>query len=154
MNATADPLQTLRPLHLPEPISWWPPAPGWWLVALLTLLLLLLLLYWWRRNTIRRAALAELRLLQRSGGEPHQRLSTLALLLRRYAIACHPDKGVAGLTGEAWLEFLDANGGGEAFQQGDGRQLLDAPFQRSVEINDAALQRLVSRWIRHNRVAR
>jgi len=28
-----DPLAPLRPLHLPDQIGWWPPAPGWWLLA-------------------------------------------------------------------------------------------------------------------------
>ena len=23
---------TLRDIHLPEPISWWPIAPGWWII--------------------------------------------------------------------------------------------------------------------------
>ncbi|MES9898115.1 MAG: DUF4381 domain-containing protein [Sedimenticola sp.] len=154
MNTTTDPLQSLRPLHLPDPISWWPPAPGWWLVALLVILLIFLIAYWWRRNIVRRAALRELRQLQRGVRDPQQRLSSLALLLRRYAIASHPDKGVAGLAGEAWLEFLDNHGGGGEFKRGAGRCLLDAPFKSDGNIDDTGLQTLVARWIRENKVAR
>ena len=34
-------LEQLKDVHLPPPISWWPPAPGWWLVAVLILVSLL-----------------------------------------------------------------------------------------------------------------
>ena len=78
-----DPNLPLRDIHLPAPISWWPPAPGWWLLlfGIPTLLILLAWLWRWvRRKTVRKLALAELesiagvgpkrraRLLQRFGG--------------------------------------------------------------------------------------
>ena len=31
MNPAASNLQ-LRDIHLPDAVSWWPPAPGWWLL--------------------------------------------------------------------------------------------------------------------------
>ena len=38
---TPDPLAQLRDIHLPEPVSWWPPALGWWLVAMTVMTLLI-----------------------------------------------------------------------------------------------------------------
>ena len=35
-----NPLDQLRDIHLPEPISWWPPAPGWWILAVASCALL------------------------------------------------------------------------------------------------------------------
>ncbi|MBS1202779.1 MAG: hypothetical protein H6R22_1288, partial [Chromatiaceae bacterium] len=61
-----DPLAGLRDWHLPDPVSWWPPAPGWWLVAGLALAACALTLHWWLRRRRRRhgaparAALGEL----------------------------------------------------------------------------------------------
>ncbi len=127
---------------------------GWWLVAVVLLLLIVLIWYLWRRGAVRRAALGELRQLKRESGNSQKRVSTLTLLLRRYAIACYPGKGAEGLTGEAWLQFLDDNGGGGEFQRGMGRRLLDAPFQDQADIDEKALQTLVARWIRANRVRR
>ena len=36
----ANPLDQLRDIHLPEPISWWPLAPGWWLLIIIALALM------------------------------------------------------------------------------------------------------------------
>ena len=32
MPNAPDPLQDLRDVHMPDPISWWPPAFGWWMI--------------------------------------------------------------------------------------------------------------------------
>jgi hypothetical protein len=59
-------LAGLRDYHVPEAVSWWPPAPGWWLLA--GLMLVLLGAGWWyyQRSALRRLALGELRQLERS----------------------------------------------------------------------------------------
>ena len=56
-----DPLAQLRDIHLPEPVSWWPPAPGWWLLAVLVLIALVAIsVFFYKRyqhNSFRRQAL-------------------------------------------------------------------------------------------------
>ncbi|HIB53861.1 MAG TPA: DUF4381 domain-containing protein [Nitrospirales bacterium] len=58
----------LRDIHLPGPISWWPPAPGWWiLLALLITGTMLIVLYAWyqrKRNRMRRVSLKEIDAIQ------------------------------------------------------------------------------------------
>ena len=41
----SNPLDQLKPNHLPDPVSWWPPAPGWWMLAALTLAALALIIW-------------------------------------------------------------------------------------------------------------
>lgn len=130
----------LRDLHLPEAVSWWPPAPGWWLLlALLTVGILLLLRRWlrWRaHNSARRYALRQL---ERIAGEyddrqdPVRFAKALSELLRRTMLAYAPRRDVAGLTGEAWLEWLDTGLAQPVFSQGPGRQILELPYRNPTQ---------------------
>ena len=40
-----DPLQQLKPLHLPPDPSWWPPAIGWWVLLIVLVILTGWILY-------------------------------------------------------------------------------------------------------------
>lgn len=126
----------LRDLHLPEDIGLWPLAPGWWIV----IVVLSLLLLWggrkaWRthrHNAARRLALRRL-------GEIHEQYQStgdavgfakqLSALLRRAMLAYAPRDEVAGLTGEAWLEWLDDGLGLPMFETTTGRLLLELPYR-------------------------
>ncbi|HUY02058.1 MAG TPA: DUF4381 domain-containing protein [Rhodocyclaceae bacterium] len=152
-------LSQLRDIHLPAPVSWWPPAPGWWLLAA-TLLLSALGLYGWqrrrRRNRWRRIALGELarlRALQASRqAQPEILLSGLSILLRRAALSCFPREEVASLHGERWLAFLDRSlGAGSTLQAGDGRLLTIAPYRKNAAIDEVSLLALFAlgeRWLK------
>jgi hypothetical protein len=59
-------------------------------------------------------------------------LRQLSVLLRRVCISLYPRAEVAGLTGEAWLNFLDQPLTGRPFGTGNGRILVDAPYRRVI----------------------
>ncbi|MBF0271878.1 MAG: DUF4381 domain-containing protein [Magnetococcales bacterium] len=150
----------LRDIHLPDPISWWPPAWGWWAVTLTLLLLIaswLLLRHRIKRQRLRASALAELsRIRQRHALHQDPRLlaTELSALLRRVSLLRHPRHEVAGLSGEAWLIFLDRglqDRGlqGSPFSQGEGRVLISAPFEPDPRVNADALLELCKHWIRN-----
>lgn len=152
-----DPLARLRDYHLPEPVSWWPPAPGWWLLALLLTVAigaaLWLLLAYRRGSSARRAARRELQALKTThaaGGDDATLIRGLSRLLRRFALARFPREQVAGLTGEAWLQFLDRYSDDSAFTQGAGRALLEAPYRPDAPLPATELIILIERWISHN----
>jgi len=137
----------LRDIHLPEPVSWWPPAPGWWLTTALIIVVFagaFWLLRQWQRRRWRREALEELARLQQSATS-YQQLQQLSALLRRVAMTCFPRQQVASLTGPAWLDFLDSNGG--SFKD-YAEILLEAPYRADnmTEIN--GLIRQAEEWIK------
>jgi len=95
----ADPLTNLRAIHLPDPISWWPPAPGWWILLIIAIAvvgyLIALLVKRHSRRLYRRQALVELK--QVASLESAQQLVALLEILRRVAITAYPDQGLANL---------------------------------------------------------
>lgn len=127
----------LRDLHLPDVIGWWPLAPGWWLViALVAVGLGFLLRHYLRtyaRGAARRRALRQLNELT-ADFEQHRNAvafsSSLSALLRRTMLAYAPRHEVAGLTGDAWLAWLDRDLDQPRFQSEAGRKLLELPYGR------------------------
>ena len=121
----------LRDIHLPDPVSWWPPAPGWWALSV-GIPLLIAALAWLilRRVTPIMLALRELDFLesdQRMSAEA--KLRRLSILLRRTALTLYSREHVAGLIGEDWLRWLDQAFGEPRFSRGPGRLLVDAPYR-------------------------
>ncbi len=112
-TATGDLLKQLAPAHAPPPAGLWPPAPGWWLLALLLIaaIVLPLLLRRRRSSRLRRAALAELKQLDRDTANESAFAQALEHLLRRFAVARYGRLAVAGLAGERWTAFIVAHGG-------------------------------------------
>jgi len=149
-----DPLAGLRDIHLPDPVSWWPPAPGWWLLALGAVVVLGLAVWALGRHLKRRrrlrGILAEVDALAaayRRNGDAQALCSGLSLTLRRVALAAWPRERVAGLTGTAWLQFLDDSGGGGAFGHGPGHVLVQAAYGDGTAVDAEALVTLARRWI-------
>ncbi|PQJ97139.1 DUF4381 domain-containing protein [Chromatium okenii] len=157
MTTPAVPLN-LRDWHLPDPVSWWPPAPGWWLlggIVLLTLLLFYLGWRWWRNRASTRAALRQLAALQTilaADGDVRQFAIGVSQLLRRLALTRFPPFEVAGLTGTAWLAFLDATGGNGGFTgSAAGHLLIEAAYRTDATGDPEPLRQLAAAWIRQSR---
>lgn len=146
----------LRDLHLPDAVGWWPLAPGWWVVIGMAVIACgYLVRLWWRaraRGAARRFALQKLQEIVQefeTGKNPVRFGAGLSELLRRTMLAYAPRQDVAGLTGDAWLEWLDQGLAQPVFSNGPGRQLLDLPYQRpGAEFADADIERLVAA-VRH-----
>jgi len=159
----ADPLAGLRDIHLPEAVSWWPPAPGWWGLLLLLVLTIGLLL-WWRKH--RRdaaakpvvfshheqvqAAQSELdgiaQRVQAGGLSQGEFAAELSALLRRVAMLL--DANAAGLSGDAWLVWLDDRWDESRFCSDVGRQWQEAAYNPDSRIDPQALIELARDWLR------
>ena len=128
----------LRDIHLPEPISWWPPAPGWWLT--LAAIIMLIVIFFvarkiYRSQQLNRDISSELQNIrqqyQQNGNKP-QLARDLSILLRRANISYYPKSNIAGLTGEQWLQHLDRTNDRPradlTFQSETGHMLTSAPY--------------------------
>jgi hypothetical protein len=152
MAAAVDPLAELRPIHWPEPVSWWPPAPGWVLLLLVLLLALVMVGAWFirsrRKPAIEADALQMLTTLEVHAGSDREFLDELNRALKRIALARFPRERVARLTGQPWLAFLATTGGTDAFVSGAGKALEQAPYQASAQLGDRdELLSLCRQWV-------
>lgn len=151
-----DPLAALHPLREPPPIGWWPPAPGWWALATLCLLALLLLTYFllhrYRANAYRRKALAKLQALylqQQSAPDSRRFQAQLNALLKGVALVAFPQRDVAALSGEQWLDFLNT---GLPDSETFPAEFVSAVYQREPAPLDAEhLHRTARQWIKRHR---
>ncbi len=154
MPNASDPLQELRDVHMPDPISWWPPAIGWWMIVVLSVLVVGLF-FWARahrkRSQPRRVALAQLKQVKQQyvlHADNQWVITEVSHLLRRYALAVFSRSQVAGLSGQSWLKFLDKTGDTNQFSEGPGQSLLSGPYQVQGSASVVDLLPLVERWIR------
>ena len=156
-NDFLDRLQEVVP---PEPVSWAPQTVGWLLLGALAALGLVWVVWrFWRRweaSRFRRDALAELAELERNlePGSADGSLRRLPGLVKRTALAVYPRERVAGLTGAAWLDFLDETSGSKEFSTGAGQLLKEIPYlpaERLSGLDEGELRTLFGltrRWIR------
>ena len=102
-NGETASLDQLYDIVVPEPASWWPPAPGGWILFFAFITLFSILLIRWlkkyRQNAYRRAAMAELK---RAGSA-----AEMAEILRRTALAAYPRESTASLHGADWFQWLE-----------------------------------------------
>lgn len=147
--------QQLRDIHLPEPVSWWPPGPGWWLLAVLVAAAVAGGLWYARRRRRRlavpraaRRAMARIEADFARHGDRRQLAADLSALLRRVALSRSDESAVAGLTGERWLEWLDRQAGMDAFTRGAGRVLIEAPYRAEPDYDADALIDTVHQWLK------
>lgn len=140
----------LRDYHLPAPVGWWPPAPGWWALVVLILVSIGAAAYlWkrWRRPTVRKLALAELNRLEREPISSVEKVQRLSVLLRRIGLSTAGRAEVAGLAGQAWLQWLDRPLAEPRFSRGPGRLLLDAPYRPNLDGDLDELFGLCRDWL-------
>ncbi len=146
----------LQPYHLPEPVSWWPPALGWIILAaavLLGITLITLLFFRWRAQGWRRAAHRELDALHtayRQGNcSNHELAGQLSILLRRICLTRFPnEEALAGCTGETWQHNLERLCRGKVtFNAGKGKELLQAAYNAESNVDESHIA-LCRKWLK------
>ena len=110
----------LRDISEIDAVGWWPPGPGWWLIIAAVFLLLLFIRWFWPllvswlkhpRDFWRRDARRELMNLRKRLDRLDQKSAAAEFseLMRRIALARCGREACAGLSGDAWIEWLAIN---------------------------------------------
>lgn len=154
----------LRDIHLPVPIGWWPLAPGWYALLALMVLGLGSVIYLFLLRKRQRVKREALRLLESYEHAFQQGIAVevvcaqISELLRRVALYYYPRENIAGLQGEAWLQFLQDTtrkkvGGQVPTDVARFRRLLlEKPYQASSQVASsaddiAAFFKFAKQWI-------
>ena len=103
-----DNLPELRDIHLPEGISWWPPAYGWFVILAVIIggYFLYKLIKLWRIKSRKLYALHILKTLDKK--EIIESSIKISELLRRICVYMYPE--AVSLEGEKWINFLKKSG--------------------------------------------
>jgi hypothetical protein len=160
---SAELLEQLADIHLPGPVSFWPPAPGWWLLALLSIAaltwLMLKALEARRQRQICTFALQELDKAydafrgQQSSDPELSNQATLSFLnefnavLRRVALWHFPRHNIASLGGRAWVDFIREKGESSLLSDEIAAALEEGRFKTQCDIDPEQLHQFGERWI-------
>jgi hypothetical protein len=148
-----DALSELHDIHLPAPISFWPPAPGYYIIALVLILFTVVFFirfYTRKSREIKRAALEQLSEMEQTyqnGGEAHQVAAQISVLLKQVALLYYPRETVASLQGDAWLNFLIQSSKKLDFKSVQ-HELIELPFHPGENQSVTTLLSLTKRWIK------
>jgi len=145
-------LDTLRDVHLPPAPALWATTEAWYLAAAVALVITWTTWRFLRRRRLRTALRALRRLANAHAvdGNTVDLGRGLSQLLREHAVACFPQCGVEGLTGNDWLAFLDTHGGHGRFTRGAGAVLESLPYQACGSADAAALIDAAACWLKAN----
>jgi hypothetical protein len=155
-------LDNLHDIVEPAAISWWPPAMGLWItLALLLVWMIAIGLRLWIRykgNSYRREALALLKQLEpglQCAQTRGSALAEVAMLLKRTALSAYPREGVAKLSGEEWLAFLDHSGNTHDFSHSAAAIIGNISWQpqAGLKLSDQELKEIIGtvhHWINHH----
>ncbi len=150
--STDELLLQLRGIVPPGEPGWWPLAPGWWTLIAAGLLVILVLLFFIKRQYSNRSFKLANRELQRiSDHHKHNQenqnlILNLSRWLRQVSLVAFPERKIAGITGLAWLEFLDEVMGKSEFRQGPGQIFARAVYSRQPNFNDGIILALCESW--------
>lgn len=148
----------LRDIHLPDPISWWPPAPGWWLLPVVLALLALAGWRGWsvlekrrRRRKLFRAAYRELDRIEseyKANEDTGRLLRELSIFVRRVAISTHPRREVAGMCGDGWAAWLRRSAADGGLDESVLALLVDGPYRKGTDADAVPLVSGCRRWLK------
>ncbi len=135
----------LRDIHLPEAVSWWPPAIGWWIVLGLIILAVWLLpkLYRYLKfkplNKVSTTAYQNIINEYQQHKDNKQLVQSLSKLLRQISMSYQGRESSAHLTGNEWVNKLNTLTKEDYFGPDVRQLLIEAPYQEKITTIPKAL---------------
>jgi len=149
----------LRDIHGLDPISLFPLALGWWLVIGGVVLLLIAAIWgiWhWRKPATTQhdaswqtVAKHTWQRIAAQAETPREQLTQSAELLRWVVMQRYGRETVAGLTGQAWLQWLQTHDPAGFAWQTEGQLLVEMAYSPPTEQPDSATVQLIYQAVAH-----
>jgi len=153
MNPQLQNTVTLRDIHLPDAVSWWPPAIGWWIVAAVIIIAVITLPRLYRYLTftplhkVTRSAFDKISNDYQQHQDVSKLIQAISKLLRQISMTYHGREKVAHLTGEKWIDSLNELTTENFFTNKLKSILLYAPYQKNITVDANVLLDTTQNWI-------
>lgn len=149
--------QQLRSLHMPEAVSWWPPAPGWWVLfaalMFLTGFAVLTLYKHIQKNRYRKLARNELEAAYskwQGSDDNSQYVQLASAVIKRSIIAAGGEVQVASQTGQQWTQTINHWAKTPLSDQAS-QAMIDAGYRANPNIDIDDLHQQLDDWLRSHR---
>ncbi len=146
----------LRDIHLPDPVSWWPPAMGWWFLLLFSLVVIWLLIAFIkkiRKPVLKKSAKAEVVAVIEAYHEhqnKHLLIQQLSITLKRIGISYLQRNATAGLSGIEWYTKINLLVEKNQFSEDVIKLLSQGPYQKKLDLDDKTVNDLIQQtqfWV-------
>jgi Domain of unknown function (DUF4381) len=152
---TGETLAQLKDIHLPETVSWWPPAIGWWLLMLMAIAVTTAIIYWaikrkkqWQYREEAMVLLDECYQQWRVSNNDVRCFNAINALLKRTALTAFPESNATALHGQQWLDFLNAKCRSKPFDQKMIDNFSQCQYQCKITIDIEQFYRCSHQWVR------
>ena len=153
MNVPTQNTDNLRDIHLPDAISWWPPAIGWWILLASVIAAFIFIPKLYRRvtytplNKVANKTYHNIVDEFKENNNDSSFIIATSQFLRQTAMSyCGRDE-VAQLTGDEWVQALNNITEQDHFTPDLKQSLVDAPYQKNISIDAEQLINAVQSWL-------
>lgn len=146
-NQAANPLEQLKDIHLPEPISAWQLAPGWWLLVVLLITFTGYIAFRWHKRRIAFRLLKPAQLeLKRIGNLPpnNDAIAELSALIKRVCLVYFPTVKTASLSGTQWIAFLNSQTESPIFDESSAEVFTHTAYRANQTLPEAQWKTLIT----------
>ena len=153
MDITEQTANNLRDIHLPDAISWWPPAIGWWILLALIIIAFVFIPKLYRRmtytplNKVAHITFQNIVTDYKNNNDESAFVIETSKFLRQIVMSYCGREEIAQLTGDKWIQTLNSITEQDYFSSEIKQTLLNAPYQKSISIDAEQLINSVQNWL-------